>query len=422
MTRRALAALLYVAIVGCSSSATAQRRDTLTPTQWREDLANLASQLERRHAALYHSVSKDTFQTRVDQLARGIPRMSREQIIVQLAQIVALVHDGHTELASLQPLSGFRRAPVVLNWLEGNLYVVAIDSPNVALLGARVDSVAHVSAEAAYRRVTTLLSRDNDEEFKHSGPAHLTSPEVLAGLGIAPMSDSITLRLTLADGGSKSHTAAAVRTADLPTLVNLHAVAPNGPPLYASQPTRFYWYRYLSDSKLLYVQINAIANQSGQPSLGDFAGEVFRVADRDVPNRLILDLRNNAGGNNRLNRSLVAALEQRPRFRQPGALYVITGRRTFSAAMDLVLDLQRPVAPVIVGEPSRGAPFSGGNRESFTLPNSRLVVDYSERLATEEFRAGVGRVLRVAIAAPPNISALRAGVDPALTAIQRAPR
>jgi hypothetical protein len=61
-------------------------------------------------------------------------------------------------------------------------------------------------------------------------------------------------------------------------------------------------------------------------------------------------LRHNGGGNGDLNRAIVRAL-LRSRFDERGRLFVITSRRTFSAAQMLICDLEKWTFPISVGEP-----------------------------------------------------------------------
>ncbi len=422
MTRALASPLCALVLAACDNGSSATQGATRdpSPTEWRQDLATLATELERRHAFLFHTALQDSFLARVRALDESIPVMQRHEVIVALAQLVALVRDGHTELASLQAAARFTRVPLAFYRYGDSLFIAAADSAHRHLLGARIDSIGGLSAAEAFGRVTSILSRDNEEEFKHSGPAHLESPEVLAAFRIAELSDRVNLVLTTTDAGIIRVSLRAIRREVSPRLITLLSQAPGGPPLYASQPERLYWHRHLPDFRTLYAYIGAMANQSGQPSLAKFVQELFATFDREAPERLVLDLRNNSGGNNQLNAPIVAAIRQRPRLQARGALFIVTGRRTFSAAMDLILAL-RPIAnPILVGEPSRGAPFHGGNRESFTLPRSRLVVDYAESMAVDQFRSGAPRLLPVDRAAPPSIVAARAGRDPALEAILRA--
>ena len=98
-------------------------------------------------------------------------------------------------------------------------------------------------------------------------------------------------------------------------------------------------------------------------------------------------------------------------------LFVIIGRRTFSAAENAAAYLERHLHPVFVGEPTGGKPNSVGDEVPFTLPYSSTIVNISDVF----WQSGWPQDHRIWIApglyAPPTIAALRSGRDPALEAI-----
>ena len=67
---------------------------------------------------------------------------------------------------------------------------------------------------------------------------------------------------------------------------------------------------------------------------------------------LVLDLRYNNGGDNTLNRAIVRRIIQSPSIDRHGRLYVLIGRKTFSAAVNLVSDLEQMTNAIFVGEPT----------------------------------------------------------------------
>src|SRR5688572_29579572 len=72
-------------------AATAPFPDSSSVRQWREDLAYLALELPRRHENLFHTISREQFDSALTVLDRKLPGMARHQVIVELARIVALV-------------------------------------------------------------------------------------------------------------------------------------------------------------------------------------------------------------------------------------------------------------------------------------------------------------------------------------------
>src|SRR6185436_11458074 len=60
-------------------------------------------------------------------------------------------------------------------------------------------------------------------------------------------------------------------------------------------------------------------------------------------------------------------------------LFVIVGRRTFSAALANAVDFRKETHAILVGEPIGERPNSYSENDEMTLPNSKLVVSYSTR-------------------------------------------
>ena len=83
-------------------------------------------------------------------------------------------------------------------------------------------------------------------------------------------------------------------------------------------------------------------------------------------------MRHNGGGNNFLNKPLVHGLIKCEKINRRGHLFVITGRRTFSAAMNGAVDIERNTEAIFVGEPTGSSPNFIGESTPITLPISRV--------------------------------------------------
>lgn len=98
------------------------RLDSAAVTVWREDLVFMAREMERRHRNLYHTVSRERFDSAVRVLDARIPVLQRHQIIVELARIVGLVQDGHTNVSPTRdPKIGFTTLPIKLYFFRDGL-------------------------------------------------------------------------------------------------------------------------------------------------------------------------------------------------------------------------------------------------------------------------------------------------------------
>jgi hypothetical protein len=65
---------------------------------WKEDLHFLAKEMERVHPNLFHAVSREQFNAAVAELDGRIPSLTRDDIILGMAKLVALIGEGHTQM------------------------------------------------------------------------------------------------------------------------------------------------------------------------------------------------------------------------------------------------------------------------------------------------------------------------------------
>ena len=94
----------------------------------------------------------------------------------------------------------------------------------------------------------------------------------------------------------------------------------------------------------------------------------------------MIDLRYNNGGNSFLNRTLLRRLVHFELAHPDNRLYVLMGRNTFSAAQNLVTDIDRMTNATLVGEPSGSRPNHVGEDSQLLLPYSSLGLSVASRL------------------------------------------
>ena len=98
--------------------------------------------------------------------------------------------------------------------------------------------------------------------------------------------------------------------------------------------------------------------------------------------KLVVDLRNNGGGNSSLLMPFITTLKEREQINQKGRLYVVVGRQTFSSAVLNALAFQNATKAVFIGEPTGGKPNHFGEVNGFKLKNSKIGIQYSTKYFT----------------------------------------
>ncbi|MFL5461167.1 MAG: tetratricopeptide repeat protein [Gemmatimonadales bacterium] len=402
----------------------------LTPAQvaaWREDLAYMAREMARRHRNLYHTVSRERFDSAVAALNRRIPRLERHQIIVELARIVALVGDGHTNIAPTRDSAiGFRTLPIKLYFFRDGLFIRAADRQHGNLTGAKVIRIGQATPEEGYRRVRALIGQDNEMDARFFAPFLLATPEVLHALHLSTQRDSADFIIERDGRQSTVRLGPLGPVTLMPSDTDVSWWADSGwvdmrsprepAPLWLRRnPHDEYWLEYLPDRQLVYLQFNKVGDKEGE-SLEEFSNRLLALLDTADVRRVALDLRLNRGGNGSLNRPLVRTLIQARRLDHAGSLFVLIGRSTFSAAQFLVNELEHYTDALFVGEPSGGKANSYGDSRKITLPHSGITVRVST-LWWQVDERDKRQWKSPDIAAELTSSDYRNNVDPALQAV-----
>jgi hypothetical protein len=345
--------------------------DTLTKEQWRQDLKYLAKELPRRHKNAFHTVSREAFERAVAELDAAIPSLQEPEIIVGLQQIIAMVGDAHTTFSTFPPKT-FRRFPLSLVWFGNQLRVTRTVAAYHRALGGRVLRIGESSVADVSAKVSRLVPQENDYWVRFVSPGYITSPEVLFTFKILPSLNRGQWTFEDAEGKQFSMEMNAVSPDEkIEWLSTLKDV-----PLYRQRQGEPFWFTPLPDSQTLYVHLRGYPETNAFKQIAD---DLLKSIDASPPKRLVIDVRQNTGGDFNKGRYLLSGLKKRDAFRNRGSVYVITGRATQSAAMVNALDFRKELNAILVGEPTGGRPNSYSENDEFRLPNSNLEVSYSTR-------------------------------------------
>jgi hypothetical protein len=348
---------------------------------WQADIAAIVPGLERIHPNPFHGTSKGDLEAAAAALSATAPTLGDDQLMAGVARIAALVSargcDGHTGLyvwgTGTYPVDSL---PLRL-WLFGD-DVVIVDAlaPHQDLVGAKIEAIEGQPIEEVRAALDPLIPRDNDQTVRLLTPRYLLIPQVLRGIGLANDS-SVRLRYS-AGGQSREVDLASIPMADYNAWAGpygLHLPVPPGRTdvRSLSRVGEDLWWELLPDGATLYVQDNRL-----EPV--DSSVEELRAALRAPElTRVVLDIRNNFGGEVRPIDTLVGLFDD-PAVDQPGKLFVITGRNTFSAASMLAARLEAKTGAIFVGEPMSGCPTTYGDNVELPLPNSGLTLLVSSLL------------------------------------------
>lgn len=363
--------ILVAALVAAALPLAAASNDA----SWIADIDQLASQLPRLHVNAFARISKEELDGAIQQLRNDVPTLADHEVATGLLRVVALIGDSHTTLYGL-PSSSFT---IALQWFSDGLHVVRTAERDRDLLGARLAGIGGRSIDDALAAIAAIVPHENEFWLRERAAVLLSTPEALHALRIIPTIDRGSFTLVLRDGSVMERD---FERKPMAAIQWVDGLSEDRKPLYLRNAAANYWYAYLPESQTLFVKYNRCAEMPSLP-MAEFGRQLGTFVRANQISRLVLDLRHNGGGNSGLLQPmLMDTYTSAPELDDPNRFFVLIGPQTFSSAMMNTIELDEMTRATLVGLPTGGKPNHFGNVRTFTLTNSRIVVQYSTRYYT----------------------------------------
>jgi tetratricopeptide (TPR) repeat protein len=390
---------------------------------WRSDLRLLAREIKRRAYAPFAAISEQDFDRAVSDLDSQIAGQSDAQILIGMMRLLRPLGDGHAFITWPDDNEALALAlPVEFYRFTEGVFVTAAGPACQRLLGARVDKIGGHPVQEVMTALDPIISRDNDQQVAFAAPRWLRRAPFLHALGLIDDPGQATLAVRFADGSGGEVTVAAEPAKAghaypyPPGWVALHDTRPAPPPLHLRHRDLAYWFDYLPTADLVYFQFNSVADHPAEP-FSAFCDRLFAFIDGHRSGRLVIDMRWNGGGNTLLTRPLLHHLIGCRAVNRRGALFVIIGRLTFSAAQNTVTAIERDTSAIFVGEPTGSRPNFIGETIPFELPYSKVTANVADLYWQTSWPTDYRSWIAPEIYAPPTFEAYRQNSDPAMEAI-----
>jgi hypothetical protein len=340
---------------------------TLSASQWRDDIRAMISGIKRTHKNPFHRTSRLELEKAAVALKTAVPGIPSAAVPVRMAQIVALVGDGHTRLR----MPPHQIYPFRVYWFGNDLRVIATSRDHQELLGSRIERIGQYDVKAASVRVQSLVAQDENQWLvMNRSPELLVDATVLWTLRIASESDHVDIQAER-NGKTIRETLEAlpVGTDDTEWATPFSASPP-----YLSHQRDAFWFTTLRGTETAYLIFNKYTD------FEQHAREFLEYIHETNPDRLIVDMRENGGGDFGLPRQyMLPQIKNNPAINRREHLYVIIGRKTFSAAMSNAADFRNDTHAILAGEPTGERPNSYQENVEFCLPNSHLHLTVSTK-------------------------------------------
>lgn len=349
--------------------------DSNRNTRWLDDINSLCLELPKRHKNLFFQKSKEDFFKDIANLKINIDTFSDYEINLQIAKIVASIKDAHTSV----PLQINLFLPLELYWFSDGVYVISALPQYKKILYCKIIKVNGITIKEVITILSSIISYENDAYLKSQLPKYLPAIELLYDLELVNDIDSLDLTFEDEKGEIKSLEIKPIPIRECReklNLINYNLDSSKKLPLYRSNIDKYYWFKYIDTCKTIYFKYNSCRDML-HTDVFTFCKNLIQFVEEHDIETLIIDLRNNFGGNSTLLDPFIYDISNCHKINKKGNLFVIVGRETFSSALLNVFSLKKNTCAIFLGEPTGGKPNCYGEVQRFNLKNSGLTVCYS---------------------------------------------
>ncbi|MBK9487158.1 MAG: hypothetical protein IPO01_18825 [Chitinophagaceae bacterium] len=359
-----------------------------TSAEWQSDLRQLQQIVHTKYSNLFYNISDANWDKAVDVFYNEIPGLKNDGVLAGFIKLVALFHIGHTQINSFGLHHGasslqLNRLPYQLYWFNDGVYILSAAKKYEQAVGGKVIKIGKLKTEDALAAIRPLVSFENEQGFKSNSMFFLATPEFLKTQGISETSSEVSITY-LKDGKEETVLVNAEAGINGFSMTGLETAAgwavakrtTSNIPLWQKEPASFRFMEFLPERKTLYVRHSVNLND-GDKTIAAFFTNMAGFIEKNDVQKLVLDIRTNGGGNNQLNKPMITSIIRSVKINQKGKFFCIIGRRTFSAAQNLVNELEKYTEVTFIGEPtSENVNFYGDTRTE-TLNNSKLQANLS---------------------------------------------
>ncbi|MDR0969961.1 MAG: hypothetical protein LBM67_05440 [Lentimicrobiaceae bacterium] len=353
-----------------------------------EDIEFLRENLPKKHKNLFFKISETEFNRELNALAAKNYGSDSWKFALDLQKIFAKIGDSHTNCNFFAEIND-SSIPLTATVFDDGIFVVSVAEKHKSALGCKISSINNFPIAQVIDSLKTLIVQDNKAMNKLLIPMLLSYSDIFKFFGFIPeKSNSLTISFVDSENRKIEETFELNESVDKSEYVK---VKPVTIPLFLQNPNKIFWDNYSETDSVYYVQYNSCisreimlengdsARAAKLPSFNEFTEKIFQTIEQKPIKRFIFDMRSNGGGSSAQGTEFVQQLKKNKKVNRKGKLFVIIGRSTFSSAIINTLDFERETEAISVGEETAGKPNHYGEVRGFSLPNSKIYVQYSTK-------------------------------------------
>ncbi len=295
---------------GSAPAASEDPDKELSPAALKDDFELLRFSLEEAHAGLYRYVPKADMDRQFDALQKRVSRPLRiSQFYAEVLKLAAAVRDGHTRVQAPSSLSVWLRQkpirPPLAIHFEGGRVRVLKDASGLEPSAVGCDVLA-VNGRPIAAVVDALLRYLPGDGYSDGRRSNLESPDVFGGLFALEFGETekYVFHVRSAEGKERDIEVPGVPIEELEKRMGPLHPRPSGPLLSL---------RFEGEVGVLTVRSFGPRTLSGSGlSYPDFLTQAFQTLLEKKTESLIIDVRDNGGGNDEYGQMLYAHLAPAP--------------------------------------------------------------------------------------------------------------
>ncbi|MCF7920779.1 MAG: hypothetical protein K9N06_12775 [Candidatus Cloacimonetes bacterium] len=293
--------------------------------EFQQDFFYLCKLLENCHPALIEEIGREEFTRQRHRVAGSLELVVEKQDFALILQkFVSQLNDGHTQIY-YEHNFGEQRIPLAFAWSGDDLVIANVNwGENINLIGSRVLRLGKVKTDSLESLLGSYVSAENKYWRRNKLSSLMNKVGFLLITGVIDREDSLDVAVDY-HGEEK--------ILRLGVVTEVRWLKPKEHPV-TSRQNKFFSYRILPEDNVCYFQFNQfqdsqtakVYHQAGLVSdneYGDYQREVgimggdFRIFLERLFNdllqsgvgNLVVDLRNNGGGNSILSNQFYYHLE-----------------------------------------------------------------------------------------------------------------
>jgi hypothetical protein len=257
--------------------------------EWIEDLNYFVSKIEELHPNPYRNYDKEAFYEKLEIIKNQDSDLSKSSMIKVIAYLTSLLNDAHTCVM----LSSFnKKVPISFSIMEDKLYIVNIKESNSDALYKEVLFINDIPTNDFLSKLDSYISYETTAYRDFKRCELLNNPYVLECYELI---NSDIYSISYDNNGQIED-------------INFNYKEDSYENLVIPISDKKYDYKVIEDYNTLYIRYTSCKEEDNY-SMQEFANDIDNIINKGI-NKVIVDIRNNQGGDSLVIKPLIKVLEQ----------------------------------------------------------------------------------------------------------------